>query len=405
MFSFFIQSIKSDTVENRRFIEKSTNFTDSWEIGGVSEQVGKDFYLIPENKTNSYGGIYFTSRLSAHNYEARVSLRFIPHEKSTGMNAIWITKDYHQDSQVFGGPLSFDGVALLSTYNGTHLETELRKNDKKGRFVSYQYFPSSFVPLVDHKVTYRIVYKDKIVNVYIITGGVETHAFSQTPLSDIRKYFLSVTGRSGKRITQIIVGEARYLDLLDEEGSIVKNIVTMNVENEAKPTPAPTPTPIAKDKDNYTVTDVLDEIEIFDLFSSALTANKDVREMIWNEMVPFSDSWQRRSIGIVRKAKHMKESLQIALNNTYLQVLNVKNDIEKDLAQLRTEMQDIENELYYGISDGFELHNKIRDEKHQGLSGISKILFNIGIIEAVIGIVAIMFKSCYDGAKSKRRFN
>ncbi|EAY04796.1 hypothetical protein TVAG_305460 [Trichomonas vaginalis G3] len=403
MFSIFSTLTASDTVENRKFVEFNNNFTGSWEIGGVSKKIGNDFYLI-DNSTLSYGGIYYTNRLSAKQFEIKIALRYIPGEKSTGMNAIWITKDYHQESQVFGGPLSFNGIALLSSYNGTHLDTEFRKNDKKGRFVSYQYFPSSFIPVVDNKVTYRIVYKDGIVNVYITSGDKETHAFSQTPISDIRKYFLSITGRSAKKITQIIVDSAEYNTLFNDDEILVKTVAEMHIEDdedsEPKPTRTPKPNPTPKPVDSYTYEDVLDEISIFDIFSTALTTTADMRQLIWNEMVPFSDAWQRRSIGICRKSGNLRASLLSTLNSTYQQMQELKDQIEMDLVYLRNDMQDIESELYHGVSQGYHLNQKLREEKYSASSGVSHTLLVFGIVEAVLVIIGIFIKIFCDGYRS-----
>ena len=391
---FFVFSL-SDTVENRVFIQNNGNFTGAWEISGDSGFIGEDFYLVPE-KSRSIGGIFYTTPLP-ESFSAEINMTFEGPTNENPCNlGIWITKDYHQNPIVFGGPLSFEGVALMMVYNGSVLNTEFRKNDRHGRYISYQYFPTSFEEIYENRLQFRIENREgSNVSVFIRTGQKEKMIFNEIPLSSIKKYFLSVTTKNGKHPNVIKVQSAL---VSNDPDSDLKPIVAKKV-NMIKQTKKESGKK-GENRNNEkqiisshaTVDDVLDQILEFDLFSQEITKMADIRGLIQKEMLPFSDRWQRRSIRLMRETVGLRENLSNTLNNSHALLEKVKQDLEDNIVELMKSYKEVESELYYGISNSYDLHNEIKEEKKKGLHSISEILLYVGIGELILIISAFLVK-------------
>ena len=398
MISLFLSFAISDSVVNRDFINGDPNFTGSWEYGGKAGYFGDSFYL-GKNAPKSYAGIYQTSYLSG-NFSFEVSFVFEDATAENPSNAgIWITKDYHQQSIVFGGPLSFDGVALMMVYNGSKLCTEFRKNDRRGRFTSYQYFPTSFVQLENGSVKIRFEYRSGVCNVTMFTGNRSVPAFNDVSLSNLNKYYLSVTTKNSKKPNSLLVKSVFVSKNPDEDFSpiIPQKVVFIHEfdENMTSAKPRPTQMPPLVTTSQAKADDVLDEILEFNLLSDgSLTKASDVRSMLWKEILPFSDRWQRRSVRINRQTLQFRKNITDVLKFSHDQFKLVNDDIIKYLDEIKGSINEVSSELFYGINGNLELNNDIKTVKNEGIHNITEVLMYIGIVElcavAVVFIIKIV---------------
>ena len=393
MFWCFLVSICCDTVENRVFIQDNSNFTGSWEYSGVSMMDDENtFILLPGNSTKS-GGAYSTQALKFHNFSAEFLVEFTPRQQITNLG-IWITKNYHMEPRVFGGPLSFSGIGILMQYNGTTLATELRKNDERGKFVTYHFFPTSVVKLQKPQAKVRIQFSNNTITVFI-NGQKE---IEDVPLQDIYKYYLSITGRNVKNASLVSVLSGYFSsDPEDDFKPTTKSVISLHT-NEKEETEAARKEreefqnkqrqekqkdlqAFAKMPHNYRANDVLDEVYTFSLYTDVITKDKDIKKLIFNEIVPFADAWQRRSINIVKNTKNLRENLTVVLNETYTSLDQVRNEVDIQLGKLKRKLQSIESDLFFGINDGYELQNELKVHEQEGTKGLGKILLLLGITE------------------------
>ena len=392
MLSYLFILSTSDTVENRIFIQNNPSFTGAWEYSGDARFIDDIFYLIP-GKPRSIGGIYYTEKLG-ESFAAQINISFESVSNDNPCNlGIWITKDYHQNPVVFGGPLSFNGVALMMVYNGSVLNTEFRKNDKHGRFISYQYFPTSFEEIFDNKLQFRIENRGGTnVTVWLKTGSKNKILFNEIPLSSLRKYYLSVTTKNGKKPNKIMVSSAFVSNDPDDDLSPI----ILKIEGKNKTTITKnTETKTAKQQfvsQFSTVNEVLDQILEFDLFSQELTKMSDVRALISKEMLPLSDRWQRRSIRIMRYTQALRQNLTNILNNSHIQIEQVKQDLEENIVDLMKSYKEVESELFYGITNAYDMHNEIKKEKKEGLHNLSEVLMYVGVFELALAVLVILGK-------------
>ena len=395
MFYFFTLSL-CDTVENRVFIQNNPNFTGSWEYSGDSLiDQNNIFYLLPENSKNA-SGAYYTSSLKFHNFSSDFVIKFSPNEKQITNLGIWITKDYHMDARVFGGPLTFSGIGLLLQFNGTVLSTELRKNNERGKFLTYHFFPTSFVTLNDFIAHIRIIYKNDTIIVYIN----DKKEFEEVPLQNIYKFYMSITGNQVHEHSPVSVISALVSkDCDDNFLPIQKTVTSFNIDSKDS---------IERDKkakqeyqrmeksqstprkpESYKIDEVLDELFTFSLYTDVITKDKDVKNLIFNEFVPYADAWQRRSINIVKKTQNLRKNLTIVLNESYKSLALVKYEVDTQLGKLKKKLQSIESDIFFGINDGYSLQDDIKAHEEEGTKGIGKILLLVGITE--VNVLATFF--------------
>ena len=393
---YFFSFCRCDTVENRVFVQDNPNFTGSWEYSGDSLiDHNNNFYLLPGNSTQA-SGAYYTSSLKMHDFSSDFVIKFSPNEKQITNVGIWITKDYHMEPRVFGGPLSFSGIGLLMLYNGTILSVELRKNNERGKFLTYHFFPKSFVSLPDFTAHIRLIYKENMVTVYI-NDNIE---FEEVPLQNLYKYYLSITGKQVHEHSPVSVISALVSKDWDcEFKPYQKQVTSFNIDSSDS---------IERDKkakqeyqrmeksqsiprkpESFKIDEVLDELYTFSLYTDVITKDKDVKNLIFNEIVPFADAWQRRSINIVKKTNKLRNNLTTVLNQSYKSLALVKYEVDIQLGKLKRKLQSIESDLFFGIDDGYSLQDDIKAHQEDGTGGIGKMLLFIGITE--VNLLATFF--------------
>jgi hypothetical protein len=153
-------------------------------------------------------------------------------------------------------------------------------------------------------------------------------------------------------------------------------------------------------------TETLEITEVLNCFieavevGSKLANSSDVVELMIKEMLPFTESWQRRSIGIIRDTVGLRRHLLSGLNRSGQAILDLKKDIDDAFQKLKRESQQIESSLYFGILNANKVNHQLRSMKKDAKKIILvKVLLWMSVFE--VAVISAFFG--WQGAKSLLR--
>jgi hypothetical protein len=82
-----------------------------------------------------------------------------------------------------------------------------------------------------------------------------------------------------------------------------------------------------------------------------------------NLLEPITTAWQRRSFAIVKEVRTVRARLIEELNETVGKIAVLRFDIEREVRDVKTEIHDLESELYFGVLKSYQLTHKLRKAK------------------------------------------
>jgi hypothetical protein len=265
---------------------------------------------------------------------------------------VWFTKDFGPVGSIFGGPIQFTGVSLLCLFSGMVFEFELRENDGKGQFVSYQFFPKLVLKSERPSFTCMFNYSSPILRVAIDVDGNRTILFDDRPRVRIRRSFLAVTGQNGKVGCPVLVNAIRL------EGP--------QIRSDAKSPRAPEAVLGALEQRlasgaGCDCRSLLAHVERLTDYSRRVGESSDLDVIVRRLLVPVVGDWQRRSSAIVNDIARLRTSLDAGLNATVGQLALLKGDMQREFVAMKTEIHDIESDLYFGVLKNYQLQRNLSE--------------------------------------------
>lgn len=378
MLPFFLHFCVSTEIISRKFVECNSNFTGDWEYVDQAEYRNGTVNLI-SNIPKTRGGMYFQNRLPSEKWAANISLD-IANISLNSLSSIWITKDYAPSGVVFGGPLAFQGVSVLLLCSNKKLSVEVRENDGKGKYMSYSFFPAFNCVLSSGNITIEISYLEKSGKITIFHDNDKKVLFNDKFRVSIRRYWLGINAINTRNASIVTVKSAIIngtgLTSRCNQGGVPKTPFFGAVNQTG----------------NFTAQLVLDHLDSFYNLSHNLFSKLEIKEMVYREMIPFSDSWQRRSISIMQNSFNLKNKLLENLNYTKNAISSLEEEITTEVSEIRDDIRKIASEMYYGILNGNVLSDSL---DHIEKGAIRNPLHVSFIVISLIEVLAITFFSVW----------
>ena len=446
IFFLIFHSFSLDNILDRKLMRMNPNFFGDWEFKGDLKFIENEL-IFYDGKQHNFG-LYFSNKLPKEQWTASISLEF-PKNRNISQLGIWFTKDFGVEGSIFGGQEQFTGFALLiAKFNKTML-IELRENDSKGKFSVSSFQPQTNLTLFDDEnVSIFINYtENQRTSISILNNNQSVTIFDDIMRIFVKKYWFSITGMTSNYLLQKQIENDKLETLNDSNETINENIKDQNTEennkneinyeneNErqiykiksiyfssnslslekpliptfefSKPTEEEENDKSFNKTNNYkenekikpknqfstTVVDVLDEIDSVYKYSSVLSSKSFVNDVIFYNMFPFIDAWQRRSIQMTRKSPILKENISKIMKNTSIIIEQIGKEIDNDLQDLMKNINNVTAKLYYSIFYETDIEDSVAEHKEEFEGkGVTKLLFISSIIELVIFLLVIIIK-------------
>ncbi|KAK8889200.1 hypothetical protein M9Y10_033945 [Tritrichomonas musculus] len=384
----------SKSLLNRTFIARNNNFSKEWEYLGSASLENSKLNLL-KNQLKEFGSSWCTHRLEESNYTLNFLFQIPIGEKASSMFGIWITKSFGLKGPAFGGPLSFKGIGILFQIKQSKLSVEIRQNEDEKLYELSSFSPIFSIIPKSPKLNV-VISNDENSNLTIILNvDDQNHTiFSNTNHININKHWLGVTALNYPNAsTPLYLETAKIIDSNTKESLVESfpyhqkekslNLINQMVSKVQNGNYNPNSSEIVKaiDQLGQTVDFISDEI--------------DLDSIVRKTMIPFSQTWQKRSIKISKQIKTFSEKIKEELDAAEDQFNAFKNDIDKQIYKFYSNLSDIEESLYYTIvSFEFEYNTKLKKQNenlHQGTHVIAITM--ICVVETFL--VALFFISSY----------
>lgn len=376
---FLLAVFCSAVVTDRKYIENNKRYSGTWEYGesATIEDPENGKLILTSNEKKVKGLAWFSQRLPSEKWSVDVEFTMEKESSSSGLG-IWFTKDYGAIGNCFGGPQSFKGVAVLCYYNGTEMMMEFRENDGHGQFTSYAFFPTLMISPKSPTVIVSLKYASKFLNITVKCDGNESVLFSDKPRVMVRRTWLAITGQNTNPGFEIT------LDSVNVQGP--KKLPEFKKVEKQENTVLPLLHSVVEKRDINAV-DIIGCLDELISYAEPLANASYTTKYVRDNMLPFTEKWQRRSLAVMTEMNSLKEKLIKDLNETELVFEILKNEVDTAFAKMREGIHDIESELYFGVLKGYDLDHKIRQAKKAiKKGGIIKILIGISIAETLVAI-------------------
>jgi hypothetical protein len=377
--------LRGSGVVDRKHLALNPHYTGEWEYGDSAFLDASGVMYLVDNSSKGRGYAWNLRRFPSEKWSLSVTFTLDAGSKSSQIG-FWFTKNSGQHGKAFGGPVQFSGLAALCYYNGTDFEIEIRENDGHGDFETFHFFPIFRSQPKSPTITLSFDYLSPTVTIAAFIDSEKKTVFQDRPRVRIRRCWFGITGQNSRHGSPIRV-DAITMDIADDtrQSSSHLEVPQWRRLNESL---ANLKTALLKlDRGKIGVIDILDCFIEATEVGTGLANSGDVNELIMAKMLPLAESWQRRSISIIKDTKTLRGSLLVGLNATGRAIAMLKEDVDEAFKKLKNGMHDIESQLYFGVLNGNKLNHRLRSiKKDAKKSKVVRILLWSSVTE--IGIVS-----------------
>lgn len=344
------------------------------------------------NKNHSFGAAWCTHRLQESNFSLNFAFRIPTGEKSSSMFAIWITERFGPKGPSFGGPLSFKGIGVLFQIKLGNLSVEIRENDDYSLFELSSFSPMfSIIPETSNLNIFISNDENSKLTIILKIDSQNYTIYSNSKHVKISKHWLGVTALNFSEMTSPLYLESvKITDNLAKEAfieslpyhqkenslNLIKQLALKVQDENYKP-------------NSSEIVQIVDQMgKTVDFISDEIDLDSIVRKT----MIPFSQSWQKRSIKMTKQIKLFSDKIKEELDAAEDQFSVFKEEIDQQIQNFYGNVSDIEEALYYTIvSLEFEYNSKLKDENENlntGTHVLAIVMFCV--VEAFIVLLAIV---------------
>ncbi|KAH0792648.1 putative vesicular mannose-binding lectin [Histomonas meleagridis] len=367
------------SVENRNVIGQNRKFQNHWEYGGYSYFKDGKLVLVPGDRL-SKGYIWCTSRLPVTNWSSTSTFSF-QNDSNFNQFGIWITSNYGQVGDVFGGPSKFSGISVLCRFQDGILKIEVRQNDGTLSFLPIHFYPEHEFRLIKPKVSIQITATLNIVKINLKHDNKETIIFDDQPLVNPSHFWFGITSFNSQDGSPLIVNSVKLTGMKERlrDDEIVKQKSSNN-------TALITLNQLLHSNQTINVSQVIESVELLSNHSRSLAGSRSVILLFHEKLFGFADAWTRRSVIIKNQEKNIQQTLHYSLFEVEQFVYDFSNNVEDEMQKFQRKVSEIEidvaNELRESMIDG-------KAEEIEKSDLLPKILLATAFVECVLAIVFV----------------
>lgn len=411
--SFFILSCFTRSTADfneRKFVSGTKHFNYHWEYGGYTNYnaTNNHFELVPGDRY-SEGFVYFSNRLPRSEWSIRTVFEFFL-DSQLNQFGIWITSRFGQTGEVFGGPSSFTGVAVLFKFSSGKLAIEIRQNNGNETYRPIVFIPQFSKELTRPKISLNISYSNnetlnillklhsnKIkksdshqknfygekndnnskINEFNINEkeneNQEFLIFNEKPIVSLSHFWFGVTSYNPKD------GKPLYLNSIRVNGLKNKFNAT-KIEKTENPKLIQFLNQTSINEMSFKYYDVIEYIEALVNISNKMLRQKLLTHFVRSQFIEFADSWQRRSLGATNDAVFLRG---IVKNEMFLieeEISSLSRFVWESFKKFRGEL----NELTEELIEFYENDSFIKDKKKYNENNLNSFLLYIGLFEIIV---------------------
>jgi hypothetical protein len=326
--------VVSVSIHQRVLLQGHPSFSGEWELS-ESAVVGEDGVAFPDG----HGHGRMLSQLPKANYSFSVQIR--PSTTNLAKVGIRLTRDFGASGAVFGGPLDFRGLSVLLLLNGTSVQAEYRENDSRGRFQESQFFQILDFRLKSSLIQVDFDNKNNHLTISLFCDGFRHMLFSEYDHMPMKKSWLSFTVQSDS----IVAFPTFQFGYSPPEPTYQKSRLVLATEVSS-------------------ASDLIRVIDRFGLSIAGLSHFTHLNDVLFSCLFPFTDAWQRRSLGVVKFTSDLRAKVAEELNATEAGVDGLQRNVTSEIVELLTDVGREIEPLYFSIvAAEFEYNAKLREDK------------------------------------------
>ena len=298
-------------------------------------------------------------------------------DRSHSQLGFWFKEWFGGHGDCFGGPASFKGVAVLFDYNGSHVQMEVRESDGKEKFDATSFFPIYTRAPSGSDFAIACDFAEEALNVTFHFDGRSELVFHEKLRVALHRPWFGVTGHCERRV-------------------VLKRIEMHPQANKTLRTSPRVPADLSilselKEKGARTdPVDVVSGVDALANLSRNLATTESLASTVANTMLQWTEGWQRRSLNLVRKTSEMRVQLEFEMNHTKDVIGELRFDVDRAFRKLKSNVHDLESELYFGVLKGYELERRIKKAKKEIVKdGLTKALIGLSVVETLLLIAYV----------------
>lgn len=405
LYSCFIKSINE--ISERSFIYGTKHFNNQWEYGCYTtyDKTKNRFELVPGDRY-SEGFVWSSNRLPRTNWSVRAVFEFSLDSELNNF-AIWITSRFGPTGEVFGGPDSFVGVAILFKFSLGKLEIELRQNDGSDKYNPLIFFPQFSKKLEYPKISLNIsFFSNEALTIFLNFHNKSKknefiQIFDGKPIVSLSHFWVGVTSYNPKD------GKPLFLKSIQVEGlkskfdinniKIIKNRNLSSILNSSENDNKELIEKISQIQQNgilynneiLNIFDIIKCIEVLINTSNKMLRQKLLTHIIHTKTIQFTESWQRRSLMATNDFKFLRKTVQDEMTLIEQEISSLSYFVWKSFKKFQYEINEIANEIIYSYDN--ELKIKKKELKDINGNYMRTLLFYIMIFEFIIMFISFVY--------------
>ncbi|OHT15770.1 hypothetical protein TRFO_13753 [Tritrichomonas foetus] len=388
----------TDNIAERKFVSSTKKFKNSWEYGGYTtyNHTTNHFQIVTGEKY-SEGFLWFSNRLPREKWNIRAVFEY---ELDSQFNqfAIWITSKYGPSGDIFGGPSSFSGIAVLCRIKSKNLEIEVREGFENETFNQITFNPEFTFNVNSPKLYFNLSLTERNhLQIFFKCNEKETLIFNNKPVTLLSHFWLGVTSLNSQDGKPLYVNSIKIHGLkpkfIPQSESTKKFNETNSIFTYIKA--------LEYDKNDPKYFDAIKLIEILVNSSNKMLRSKYLTKFTCQQLLPYADSWQRRSLSATNNAKFLRGIIREELDLVEAQVENLGYLIHRTFRKFQAELSYIEQDIMYELFNEYIYDKSIRKAHKQIHNRIPKFLLLFSICEVIFLLVIGPYMLIIKGKRRK----
>lgn len=389
---FFLESFLNSSI-----ISGHKLFSKQWEYSG-SISFDNSVFTFNSNHDFPYAMVYCTHTFRN---DAVTNLTFkIPNKiPSFAQFAVWLVNNFGSRGEVFGGPKNFKGLGILFRISDSELSIQILDSKKLQKNFTHKFAPvfkfdaaSQYFNLIIDNINTK--HNSKSISNVTITlriGDFNGIIYQNLFFEDLKKKWLGITS-STLNASNFSLLSAKITEVNETESS--KQSIPISPKSKISDSLKSLSNKIENNQYQPTSSDIVKLIDRMDQTIDYISDDIDFDHILKNAMVPFTQTWQKRSIKLSKKMKQFAHEMQKELDSAEAQFETLRKDISKEIRKFVKNVSDIESKLYFSeISYEFDYNTKLKEENNNILNGTPVIkIFMVCFLETLLAMLFFVSK-------------
>lgn len=381
-----------------------------WELGGGALIEDSSIMLSPPIQYTR-GSAWTIVQIPESDWSIQYEFKISEGTQGGGIG-LWFISEYAASGELFGGPVTFNGITFLLHVqhagellflNIYHLQNDGTKQYHMFDLVQYDYQLA-----IDNKnhIIIKLQFSGENIIVSGTGDGNADHIkefFRVTNHIDIKENYIGITAQSDTFTSRFDLYSANF-ELYEKEGNTKRKAKPIGKQpshyqpNDQGRYRSPifkiTNEEAAKKengvKTNGTSNVIFDMIEELNAASGAVASFKDVNYILRTRIAVYAQKWQKRTVNLLERVKRSRDVTGAALNYTNELLTSFNATLHESTIKTMNKIVDLEQEIADEAEGGVDRYGELDAIKEAATTSMTKTLTYFSIIEIVIVVIAFL---------------